>query len=77
MLVNRSMPCCAVIPVLAYDDVGEAVDWLCETFALRSGGGPGTIAPSSPWGRARRSPGPSGVWARDPRRRAEARSATR
>jgi uncharacterized glyoxalase superfamily protein PhnB len=34
MLVNRSMPRCAVIPVLAYEDVGAAVDWLCETFGF-------------------------------------------
>jgi uncharacterized glyoxalase superfamily protein PhnB len=35
MLVNRSMPTSTVIPVLAYDDVGEAVDWLCETFGFK------------------------------------------
>jgi uncharacterized glyoxalase superfamily protein PhnB len=34
MKLNRSMPKCTVIPVLAYADVGEAVDWLCETFAF-------------------------------------------
>jgi len=34
MLANRSMPHCAVIPVLVYDDVGEAVGWLCETFGF-------------------------------------------
>jgi uncharacterized glyoxalase superfamily protein PhnB len=34
MLANRSMPRCAVIPVLAYDQVGEAVGWLCETFGF-------------------------------------------
>jgi uncharacterized glyoxalase superfamily protein PhnB len=34
MLVNRSMPRCAVIPVLAYDDVGEAIAWLCEAFGF-------------------------------------------
>lgn len=34
MKVNRSMPPCTVIPVLAYQDVGEAVDWLCETFGF-------------------------------------------
>jgi|SRR5687767_6019648 uncharacterized glyoxalase superfamily protein PhnB len=28
------MPRCAVIPVLAYDDVGEAIDWLCGAFAF-------------------------------------------
>jgi quercetin dioxygenase-like cupin family protein/uncharacterized glyoxalase superfamily protein PhnB len=31
---NRSMPRSAVIPVLAYDDVGAAVDWLCAAFSF-------------------------------------------
>jgi uncharacterized glyoxalase superfamily protein PhnB len=34
MLTNRSMPAGAVIPVLGYDDVAEAADWLCETFGF-------------------------------------------
>jgi uncharacterized glyoxalase superfamily protein PhnB len=34
MLTNRSMPAGAVIPVLGYDDVAEATDWLCETFGF-------------------------------------------
>jgi uncharacterized glyoxalase superfamily protein PhnB len=34
MFVNRSMPRSTVIPVLAYDDVGQAVEWLCETFGF-------------------------------------------
>ena len=34
MLANRSMPRAAVIPVLAYEDVGAAVEWLCETFGF-------------------------------------------
>jgi uncharacterized glyoxalase superfamily protein PhnB len=34
MLVNRSMPTATVIPVLVYEDVGEAVEWLCETFGF-------------------------------------------
>ena len=34
MLTNRSMPSGAVIPVLAYEDVGEAVRWLCDTFGF-------------------------------------------
>jgi uncharacterized glyoxalase superfamily protein PhnB len=34
VLANRSMPSSAVIPVLAYEDVGEAVAWLCETFGF-------------------------------------------
>ena len=28
------MPTSTVIPVLEYDDVGEAVSWLCETFGF-------------------------------------------
>jgi quercetin dioxygenase-like cupin family protein/uncharacterized glyoxalase superfamily protein PhnB len=31
---NRSMPRSAVIPVLAYDDVGEAVEWLRAAFGF-------------------------------------------
>jgi uncharacterized glyoxalase superfamily protein PhnB len=34
MLTNRSMPRCTVIPELAYPDVGEAVDWLCDVFGF-------------------------------------------
>jgi len=34
MLANRSMPEAAIIPVLAYENVDEAVDWLCETFGF-------------------------------------------
>jgi uncharacterized glyoxalase superfamily protein PhnB len=34
MLANRSMPRCTVIPELAYPDVGEAIDWLCDAFGF-------------------------------------------
>ena len=34
MLANRSMPSSAVMPVLAYGDVSEAVAWLCGTFGF-------------------------------------------
>jgi uncharacterized glyoxalase superfamily protein PhnB len=34
MLQNRSMPACTVIPVLVYEDVAEAVEWLCDTFGF-------------------------------------------
>jgi uncharacterized glyoxalase superfamily protein PhnB len=34
MLANRSMPACTVIPELVYEDVDEAVEWLCETFGF-------------------------------------------
>jgi uncharacterized glyoxalase superfamily protein PhnB len=32
MLVNRSMPRATVIPVLAYPNLGEAIEWLCKAF---------------------------------------------
>jgi len=31
---NRSMPTSVVIPLLAYPDVREAVDWLCRAFGF-------------------------------------------
>jgi uncharacterized glyoxalase superfamily protein PhnB len=34
MLANRSMPSSTVIPELVYDDVAEAVAWLCDTFGF-------------------------------------------
>jgi PhnB protein len=34
MLSNRTMPSCAVIPQLVYDDVAEALTWLCERFGF-------------------------------------------
>jgi uncharacterized glyoxalase superfamily protein PhnB len=34
MLVNRSMPPSAVIPILIYEDPDEAVDWLCDAFGF-------------------------------------------
>jgi len=35
VIANRSMPDATVIPVLGYDDVPEAADWLCRAFGLR------------------------------------------
>ena len=35
MIENRSVPAATVIPVLSYEDVGEASAWLCETFGFR------------------------------------------
>ena len=35
MIVNRSVPQSAVIPVLTYDDVAEATEWLCRAFGFR------------------------------------------
>jgi uncharacterized glyoxalase superfamily protein PhnB len=34
MLPNRSMPSSTVIPVLVYEDVEEAIEWLCDTFGF-------------------------------------------
>jgi uncharacterized glyoxalase superfamily protein PhnB len=34
MLANRSMPAVAVIPVLVYEDVGAACEWLCRVFGF-------------------------------------------
>lgn len=31
---NRSMPASVIIPVLAYRDVREAVEWLCRAFGF-------------------------------------------
>ena len=33
-LDNRTMPDCAVIPQLVYDDVTAAIEWLCDRFGL-------------------------------------------
>ena len=33
-IANRSMPPGAVIPVLGYEQVDEAVDWLCDVFGF-------------------------------------------
>ena len=35
MVVNRSAPRATVVPILVYEDVGSAIDWLCETFGFR------------------------------------------
>ncbi len=34
MLANRSIPRSTVIPELAYQDVGAAIDWLCRAFGF-------------------------------------------
>ena len=48
MLSNRSAPAATVVPVLIYDDVGKAIDWLCDAFGfterLRAGNDHGQIA---------------------------------
>ena len=35
MVVNRSAPRAAVVPILVYEDVGKAIDWLCGTFGFK------------------------------------------
>lgn len=35
MIVNRSVPSATVIPVLSYEDVEKASDWLCNAFGFR------------------------------------------
>ena len=34
MVINRSAPGATVVPVLVYEDVAKAVDWLCDTFGF-------------------------------------------
>ena len=34
MLANRSCPRCTVIPELAYQDIGKAIDWLGDAFGF-------------------------------------------
>ena len=35
MVVNRSSPGATVVPILVYEDVGKAIEWLCRTFGFR------------------------------------------
>lgn len=48
MVVNRSAPRATVVPILIYEDVGKAIDWLCGPFGfkerLRAPGAGGTIS---------------------------------
>lgn len=47
MVVNRSAPRATVVPILVYEDVGKAIDWLCDTFGfterLRAAGPGGSV----------------------------------
>ena len=47
MVVNRSAPKATVVPILVYEDVGTAIDWLCVTFGfkerLRAAGPGGSV----------------------------------
>ena len=46
-IVNRSAPTATVVPVLIYEDVGKAIDWLCGAFGfterLRTAGRDGRV----------------------------------
>ena len=33
-IVNRSAPAATIVPVLVYEDVGRAIDWLCGAFGF-------------------------------------------
>lgn len=35
MIVNRSAPKATVVPILVYEDVEKAADWLCATFGFK------------------------------------------
>jgi hypothetical protein len=34
MDVNRSAPTATIVPILIYEDVGQAIDWLCRAFGF-------------------------------------------
>ena len=34
MISNRTMPSCSVLPELVYEDVDEAIGWLCAAFGF-------------------------------------------
>ncbi len=48
MVTNRSAPTATVVPILIYDDVDKAIDWLCGAFGfterLRAPGSGGRIS---------------------------------
>jgi uncharacterized glyoxalase superfamily protein PhnB len=48
MVINRSAPKATVVPILVYEDVAKAIDWLCDTFGfierLRAEGPGGSVA---------------------------------
>jgi uncharacterized glyoxalase superfamily protein PhnB len=46
MVVNQSAPRATVVPILVYEDVGKAIDWLCSVFGFSErlrAAGPGGI----------------------------------
>ena len=34
MITNRSAPRATIVPILVYEDVGKALDWLCNVFGF-------------------------------------------
>ncbi len=34
MVTNRSAPTATIVPILIYEDVGRAIEWLCEAFGF-------------------------------------------
>ena len=48
MVFNQSAPGATVVPILVYDDVEQALDWLCSTFGfterLRAGPRDGIVS---------------------------------
>ena len=34
MVTNRSAPAATIVPILIYEDVGRAIEWLCEAFGF-------------------------------------------
>lgn len=34
MVTNRSAPTATVVPILIYEDVAQAIDWLCRAFGF-------------------------------------------
>ena len=48
MITNRSAPTATVVPILVYDDVARAIEWLCAAFGftvrLRHVAGDGTVS---------------------------------
>jgi len=53
MVNNRSAPGAAVVPVLVYENVEQAVDWLCRVFGfkerLRAGAPGGPVSHAQLW----------------------------
>jgi uncharacterized glyoxalase superfamily protein PhnB len=48
VIANQSAPSAPVVPVLVYEDVARAIDWLCAAFGfserLRAGGPGGVVS---------------------------------